>query len=150
MKGERSQLKDRISQLSIFIKAGEGTIYLPGKKLPTSQTETETTTVEMVTNNSGSSHRCHVCLLDDTALVEKKEKSRRLRELDIHLSTDYHSRLSVLKRTVANELKLSGSGKLSCPICAMPNEGDDDEIGPPHFATAFKMVERLTKAHNYE
>ncbi|TGO25929.1 hypothetical protein BPAE_0069g00010 [Botrytis paeoniae] len=148
--GERSQLEDRISQLFIFIKAEEDTIYLSEKKLPTSQTETEITTVETVTKNSGSSHRCHLCLFNNTFPVEKKEKFWRLRELDIHLSTDYHSRLSVLKRTVANELKLQGSGKLSCPICEMTNEGDDEEIEPPQFATAFKMVGHLTKAHNYE
>ncbi|KAF7911395.1 uncharacterized protein EAF01_002902 [Botrytis porri] len=131
-------------------KAGEGTTYLPSEKLPTSQIATEATVVETVTNNPASSHRCHLCLLDDTDPVEKKERSWRLRELDIHLSTDYHSRLSVLKRTVANELKLQGSGKLSCPICEMTNEGDDEETEPPQFATAFKMVEHLTKVHNYE
>ncbi|KAF5872061.1 uncharacterized protein Bfra_009089 [Botrytis fragariae] len=42
-KGERSQFKDRISQLSIFIKVKEGMIYLPGKKLLTSQNDTEAT-----------------------------------------------------------------------------------------------------------
>ncbi|KAF7859453.1 uncharacterized protein EAF02_010901 [Botrytis sinoallii] len=32
----------------------------------------------------------------------------------------------------------------------MTNEGDEEETEPPQFATAFKMVEHLTKVHNYE
>ncbi|TGO43982.1 hypothetical protein BCON_0680g00020 [Botryotinia convoluta] len=147
---ERSTLKDRLTHLAAFIKAGEGTFLLPeNATLPTVPITTpgpstvasralESSNSQRVSNSPGTTFQCHLCFLDWTAPAEKKQKIYRNIELDRHLSTDYHSRLSILKRIAENEQRLQGSGKLACQIC------DDAQ-----FATPFKLVDHMNKVHGY-
>jgi hypothetical protein len=140
---EKTSLDQRIEALQMFVKEGQSTAIL--SKI---QPEKPIATATSVSNQL----HCHLCALDDSTPPDRRTKKWTKTTLDKHLASDYHSKLSILKRDAQSQLESKDSSGLLCYICIA--EDEDQSVSETDdarymFKTTQQYIKHLTTVHKY-
>jgi dipeptidyl aminopeptidase/acylaminoacyl peptidase len=157
---DKGSLDQRIEALQTFVKEGQTTAILSTEQpentiaaaAPAATFNSAVITTTATATSTSTHFYCHLCALDDSTPPDRRTKKWRKTSLDKHLASDYHSKLSILKRDAQSQLESQDSFELLCYICIAEDEdqtiSETDDAGYK-FKTAQQYVKHLAQVHKY-